>query len=596
MAIRTLAELFLLAAGRSRPDLLLHKVGGTYQPIATAEFVSGVQRLSKALQALGVARGDRVALMAENGPHWPLVDFATLCMGGIVVPIYPTLLPKDAAYIVGDSGARVVFVQGRERLEGLLGHRASLPSVQHIVLIEDGARPGDGYTTLDAAIELGAGADPAAFEAEARKAQPDDLATFIYTSGTTGNPKGVMLTHHNITSNLVDALKVLDIESDFTALSFLPLSHSFERTVDYIYFYRGCSIGYAESIQTIGQNLGEVKPHVFVAVPRVYEKVLSRIYEGVAAAGGAKEKIFRWAVGVGRQALPEVLKGRRPGGLLGLKLGVADKLVFHKIRERLGGRFAFAVSGGAPLAREVAEFFWGAGVRIYEGYGLTETSPVLTINSHGAAKLGSVGRAIPNVELRIAEDGEILARGPNIMKGYWNNPEATAEVIDAEGWFHTGDIGHLDGDGFLFITDRKKELIVTAGGKNIAPAPIENALKASRYIGQAVVIGDRRKFISALIVPDFEALRPWARANGVAFTSDDELVAAPEVRKLIADEIAPVNAELAQYERIKAWELLPRELTLETGELTPTQKVKRRVVNKSFATQIDRMYEGRGGD
>ena len=596
MAIRTLAELFLLAAGRSRPDLLLHKVGGSYQPVSTAEFVSRVQRLSKALQELGVARGDRVALMAENAPHWPIVDFATLCMGGITVPIYPTLLPKDAAYIVSDCGAEVVFVQGRERLDGLLAHRSSTPAVKHVVLIEDGAQAGDGYTTFDAVLERGAGVDPAAFEAEARKAQPDDLATFIYTSGTTGNPKGVMLTHHNISSNIVDALKMLDIEAEFTALSFLPLSHSFERVVDYIYFYRGCSIGYAESIQTVGQNLGEVKPHVFVAVPRVYEKVLSRVHEGVAAAGGAKEKIFNWAVGVGRQAVPDFLKGKRPGGLLGLKWGVADKLVFGKIRERLGGRFAFAVSGGAPLAREVAEFFWGAGVRIYEGYGLTETSPVLTINSHGATKLGSVGRAIPNVELRIAEDGEILARGPNIMKGYWNNPEATAEVIDGEGWFHTGDIGHVDADGFLFITDRKKELIVTAGGKNIAPAPIENALKASRYIGQAVVIGDRRKFISALIVPDFEALRPWARANGVTFASDEELVASPAVRKLFVDEIAPVNAELAQYEKIKAWELVPREMTLETGELTPTQKVKRRVVNKNFAAQIDRMYEGRGGD
>src|SRR5687768_1609198 len=404
MAIRTLAELFLLAAGRSRSDQFLHKVGGSYRPIPTADFVSRVQRLSKALQELGVARGDRVALMAENGPHWPVVDFATLCMGGIVVPIYPTLLPRDAAYIVNDSGAKVVFVQGRERLEGMLAHRDSTSSVQDLVLIEDGAQPGEGHTTLEAVLERGAGVDLAAFEAEARKAKPEDLATFIYTSGTTGNPKGVMLTHENISTNLVDALKMLDIEADFTALSFLPLSHSFERTVDYIYFYRGCSIGYAESIQTIGQNLGEVKPHVFVAVPRVYEKVLSRVYEGVTAAGGAKERIFKWAVGVGRQAVPDFLKGKKPGGLLGLKYGVADKLVFGKIRERLGGRFAFAVSGGAPLAREVAEFFWGAGVRIYEGYGLTETSPVLTINSHGATKLGSVGRAIPNVELRIAED------------------------------------------------------------------------------------------------------------------------------------------------------------------------------------------------
>jgi long-chain acyl-CoA synthetase len=595
MSIRTLAELFLVTAKYDKPDHLLHKVGGSYRPISTRELVSRVQRLAKALQELGVRRGDRVALMAENGPHWPLVDFATLCMGGVLVPIYPTLLAKDAAYISNDSGSRVIFVQGRERLEGVLAHRAGTPSIEQVVLIDDGAQPGEGYTTLAAVLERGAGADPAAFEAEARKAQPDDLATFIYTSGTTGNPKGVMLTHGNIASNIVDALKNLDIEAEFTALSFLPLSHSFERTVDYIYFYKGCTIGYAESINTIGQNLGEVKPHVFVAVPRVYEKVLSRVYEGVTAAGGAKEKIFNWAVRVGRAAVPLLLAGKSPGGLLALKYSVADKLVFGKIRERLGGRFAFAVSGGAPLAREVAEFFWGAGVRIFEGYGLTETSPVLTINSHGHAKLGSVGRVIPNVEVKIAEDGEILARGPNIMKGYYNNQEATREAIDEQGWFHTGDVGHLDSDGFLFITDRKKELIVTAGGKNIAPAPIENALKASRYIAQAVVIGDRRKFISALIVPDFEALRPWARSNSVNFASDEELIKAPAVRELITGEVAPVNAELAQYEQIKKWDLLPRELTLETGELTPTQKVKRRVVNTNFQAQIDRMYEG-GGD
>jgi long-chain acyl-CoA synthetase len=596
MSIRTLNELFLVAAGHDRPDCLQHKVNGRYVPISTAELVTRVQRLAHALQAMGVARGDRVALMADNGPSWPLVDFATLGMGGVLVPIYPTLLPEGAAYIVQDSGAKVLFVQGRERLDGLLALRADMPSVEHVVLLDDGGQAGPDHTTLAATLERGDGADRASFETTARQATPADLATFIYTSGTTGNPKDVMLTHGNIASNVVDGLSSIDVEGSFTALSFLPLSHSFERTVDYIYFYKGCSVAYAESITTVAQNLQEVNPHLFVAVPRVYEKVLSRIHENIAQAGGVKEKLFRWAVEVGRQSLPARLAGKSPGGLLGMKLALADKLVFSKIKARLGSRFEFAMSGGAPLPRDVAEFFWGAGVRVFEGYGLTETSPVLTVNTPRKVKLGSVGTAIPNVQLRIAEDGEILAKGPNIMMGYFNNPEATAEVIDADGWFHTGDIGHLDAEGFCFITDRKKELIVNAYGKNIAPAPIENALKASRFIGQAVVIGDRRKFLSALVVPDFEALRPWARAQGIEFADDAQLVAAPAVRELFAREIAPVNDKLARYERIQVWDLAPAEFTLEGGELTPTQKVKRRVVNTKYKGLIDRMYETAVGE
>jgi long-chain acyl-CoA synthetase len=597
MSVRTLAELFLHVAGHDRPDRLQHKVDGRYVPISTAELVGRVRRLSRALQALGVARGDRVALMADNGPHWPLVDFATLCMGGVLVPVYPTLLPEGAAYIVNDSGAKVLFVQGEERLRSLLALRQEMPHLQQVVSIDGAA--GEGYSTLEAVLARGEGADVATFETEARKARPEDLATFIYTSGTTGNPKGVMLTHQNVTSNVVDSSQCIAIEGGHTALSFLPLSHSFERTVDYIYFYRGCSIAYAESIQTVAQNLNEVKPHIFVSVPRVYEKVLSRILENVTQTGGIKEKLFHWAVGVGRQSLAWRLKEERPPGLLGLKLAAADKLVFSKIRARLGGRFVFAVSGGAPLPREVAEFFWGAGVRIFEGYGLTETSPVLTVNMPKRAKLGTVGPAIPNIQLRIAEDGEILAKGPNIMKGYYNNPEATAEAIDKEGWFHTGDIGIVDSEGFLAITDRKKELIVNAYGKNIAPAPIENALKASRYIGQAVVLGDRHKFLAALLVPDFEALRPWARGQGVTFADDAELVRAPQVRKLIAAEVEPVNAKLARFERIQAWDLLPAEFTLEGGELTPTQKVKRRVITQKYKDVIDQLYrqaEAAGGD
>ncbi|HTQ79413.1 MAG TPA: long-chain fatty acid--CoA ligase, partial [Thermoanaerobaculia bacterium] len=553
------------------------------------ELVDRVRRLWKGLGEIGVAPGDRVALMAENGPHWPTVDFATLTSGAVLVPIYPTLLPDQAAYIANDCGAKVVVAETRAHLDGLLGLADQLPQVQKFVLIK-GQSDDPRVVTLDRLIELGAGVDIAAFEARARAVKPEDLATFIYTSGTTGQPKGVMLTHDNLASNVAASIPAIEIEPSFVALSFLPLSHSFERTVDYIYFYKGCSIAYAESVAAVAQNMQEVRPQVFVSVPRVYEKVLSRVQENVAQSSPIKQKIFAWAQGVAHEALPYRLKHRSPSGLLGLKLALADKLVFAKIRERLGGRFQFAVSGGAPLARDVAEFFWGAGVPIYEGYGLSETSPVISVNTPEAVKLGTVGRAVAGVTVRIAEDGEILARGHNVMKGYWNLPEATAEAIDQEGWFHTGDIGEVDAEGFLRITDRKKELIINAYGKNIAPAPIENSLKSSRFISQAVVIGDRRKFLSALLVPDFEALKPWLEKQGL-HGEIQTLLGNPQVRALYEAEVQAVNKTLAHYEQITAWELLPAEFTLETGELTPTQKVKRRVIYKKYGDVIDRLYE-----
>jgi long-chain acyl-CoA synthetase len=588
-SVSTLSELFLKAASYNKPDCLMSKIGGTYQPISTAELVDRVRRLSKALLGLGVERGDRVALMSENGPHWPTVDFATLCAGAALVPIYPTLLPDQASYIAGNCGAKVVIAETAAHLEGFLAHADELPEVRHFVLIK-GTSSDPRVMTLDQLIEQGAGADAAEFEARARAVQPDDLATFIYTSGTTGTPKGVMLTHRNIASNVSSGLSVLHLQPSFVALSFLPLSHSFERTVDYCYFLTGCTIAYAESVAVVAQNMAEVKPHLFVSVPRVYEKVYSKVQEGVAAGSPIKQKLFAWAVGLGRQALPYRLKQQKPPGFLGIQLGLADKLVFSKIKARLGGRFEFAISGGAPLARDIAEFFWGAGLPIYEGYGLSETSPVISVNTREHVKMGSVGQPIPGIEVKIAGDGEILSRGPNIMKGYWGMEKETAEVIDAEGWFHTGDIGEVDSEGFLRITDRKKELIINAYGKNVAPAPIENTLKGSRFIGQAVVIGDRRKFLSALLVPDFEALKPWAEKQGIGTGSNEQLIADPRVRELIGKEVAAVNANLAGFEKIVAWELLPNEFTLETGEITPTLKVKRRVINQKYGDVIDRLY------
>jgi len=598
MSISTLTELFFKAASHNKPDCLLHKMGGAYHPISTAELVDRVRRLWKGLGEIGVQPGDRVALMSENGPHWPTVDFATLAAGAVLVPIYPTLLPDQAAYIANDCGAKVVVAETRAHLDGLLGLAAQLPQVQKYVLIQ-GQSDDPRVVTLDQLIERGAGVDVAAFEARARSVKPDDLATFIYTSGTTGQPKGVMLTHGNLASNVSASIPAIDIERSYTALSFLPLSHSFERIVDYIYFYNGCSIAYAESVAAVVQNMQETRPHVFVSVPRVYEKFLARVQENVAQSSPFRQKIFAWAQGVGRESLPYRLAQKHPGGLLGLKLALADKLVFHKIRERLGGRFVFAVSGGAPLARDLAEFFWGIGVPIFEGYGLSETSPVISVNTPAAVKMGTVGRPVQGVTVRIAEDGEILAKGPNVMQGYWHLPEATAEAVDKEGWFHTGDIGELDPQGFLRITDRKKELIINAYGKNIAPAPIENSLKSSRFIGQAVVIGDRRKFLSALLVPDFEALKPWAEKQGIATADPATYLANPQVRAIYEGEVQAVNQGLAHYEQISALELLPADFTLETGELTPTQKVKRRVVYKKYGDVIDRLYEraeaGRAG-
>jgi len=584
MPIRTLSELIGATLRRDKPDCLQHKVDGRYVPIPTREFAARVRRLAAALDAAGIRPGDRIAQMAENGPHWPTVDFAALALGAVHVPIYPTLLPEGAAYIVRDSGARILFVQGAERMAGLVGVRDRMPSIERIVVIGE-APPTDGVTGFE---ELLAGAPDipdAQFDAWLARARPEDLATLIYTSGTTGDPKGVMLTHGNLASNVEASCKALAIQPGWTALSFLPLAHSFERTVTYIYFNLGVSIAYAESVQAVAQNLAEVRPQIFVSVPRIYEKVMARAWETARAAGGLRHAIFRWAVKVGREHVADRIAERPPS----LRLRIADKLVFAKIRARLGGRFEMAASGGAPLARDVAEFFWGAGVRIFEGYGLTETSPVLTVNRPRRARLGSVGEAIEGVELRIAEDGEILARGPGIMRGYFGKPEATAEVIDADGWFHTGDIGNVDPDGYLHITDRKKELLVNAYGKNVAPAPIENALKESRWISQAVVVGDRRQYLSALIVPDFEALRAWAAGQGIA-GEPAALIAEPRVRALVAADVAAVNSRLARYEQVRNWELLPAEFTLEGGELTPTLKVKRRVINSKYKELLDRLY------
>jgi len=589
MVPQTLAELFLIAAKHDKPDSLLHKVGGRYVPMSTEELVDRVRRLAAVFIDDGIQPGDRVALMAENGPHWPTIDFAALCSGAVLAPVYPTLSGEDAAYVINDCDARVLFVQDEERLQELLEVRDRWPGVETIVMIDSGTQS-EEVLSFTKMLSDHRPLDAEEFERRAHAVKPEDLATFIYTSGTTGKPKGVMLTHGNIATNVAAVAHLLEMDSAWTALSFLPLSHSFERTVDYVYFYLGISVAYAESVQTVAENLAEVRPHFFVSVPRIYEKVLARVQDNVAHGSALKQKIFGWAQGVAKQALPWRLRRETPPGWLGVKLRLADKLVFGKLKARLGGRFRMAASGGAPLARDVAEFFWGAGIEIYEGYGLSETAPVLSVNTPRNVKLGTVGPAIEGVQLLIAPDGEILAKGPNVMQGYYNLPEATREAFDDDGWFHTGDIGEIDADGFLHITDRKKEIIVNAYGKNVAPAPIENLLKASRFIEQAVVIGDRRKFLSALLVPDFEALGAWAEEQGIK-DEGEALTRDATVRRLYAGEVDRVNQRLSHPEQIRAWDLLSQPLTIESGELTPTLKVKRRVIHERYANCIDQMYD-----
>ncbi|HZI66213.1 MAG TPA: long-chain fatty acid--CoA ligase [Thermoanaerobaculia bacterium] len=590
--VRTLCDVFLSAAASGKPDLLISKVGGAWTPISARDFGFTVRSVSLGLNGLGVQPGDRVAILSENRPEWAMADYAILCAGAWSVPIYPTLPAHQIAPLVNDCGAKAIFVSTLEQLGKVLQIKAQCPTLDHVIAIDASPPAEPGYLSFNALADKGRPTlemSPAVFEQRAARVKPEDVATIIYTSGTTGEPKGAMLTHSNFVSNVTASCEVVPITGDAVALSFLPLSHVFERMLDYAYLYRGSSIAYAESIDKLKDNFVEVNPHAFGAVPRVYEKVHARIIEKVEAGSGLKKKLFYWAVGVGRERVAyEERRQPVPGGLA-RKAKIADKLVFSKIRHALGNRFRYAVSGGAPLSRDLAEFFVGAGVMIYEGYGLTETSPVIAVNGPNAWRLGTVGKPLANVEVRIAPDGEILTRGPHVMKGYFNKPAATAEAIDPEGWFHTGDIGKLDEDGFLVITDRKKDLIVLAGGKNVAPQPIENELKGSPFIGVPIVLGDRHKFIAAVIVPNFDRLREHVRSSD--WTVDwAKLDSDPVVRGLYQQEIDEYNADKPHHEQIHAFAILSSDLTIEDGSITPTLKVKRRILESRYKELIDAMY------
>ncbi|HKC24151.1 MAG TPA: long-chain fatty acid--CoA ligase, partial [Thermoanaerobaculia bacterium] len=584
---RTLVDIFRGLERLEKPDLLLVKQGGAWRPISSAEFVARVKGLHAALATLGVEPGGRVALLSENRPEWSIVDFACQTYGAAMVPIFPTMVSEQTEYLLKDSGATVAFASTSEQAKKVLDARPSCRLLAHVFGFDAVGLPGvRSYDELLAAGKKAHDADPSAFDRRCDARTPEDLATLIYTSGTTGEPKGAMLTQRNFVSNVVAGCELLPFDSSAVALSFLPLSHVFERTIEYCYFYRGATIAYAESIDKLRDNLSEVNPHLFGAVPRVYEKVYARIQDKVEKSSPLRKKLFAAAIDTGKEVLKLREKKQTPGAALALKHFVFERLVYRKIRSALGSRFRFAISGGAPLAKDLAQFFWAIGVEVYEGYGLTETSPVIAVSCPSAWRLGTVGKILPGVEAKIAPDGEILARGPNIMKGYWNKPEATRDAIDSEGWFHTGDIGKIDEDGFLAITDRKKEILVNSNGKNIAPAPIEGFLKGDPFVSQPVVIGDRRRFLTCLIVPNFEKLEEWARANGLGKLSHEELIREERVRQVFQKTVDQWNQGRPHEQTIGKFALLPEELTIEGRELTPTLKVKRRVIDEKYKTVI----------
>lgn len=589
--VHTLCDIFINAADSGKPNLFVAKTGGEWRPISARDFGFTVRALSLGLNALGVQPGDRVAILSENRPEWTMSDYAILCCGGWSVPIYPTLPAAQIAPLLNDSGARAVFVSTADQLAKIESIHAECPALEYVIAYEVAAPARPGYMSFGQAVDKGRATlemSPGLFDQRASRVQPDDVATIIYTSGTTGEPKGSMLTHRNFVANVEGSLERVPISAEGTALSFLPLSHVFERMLDYAYHYKSATVTFAESIDKLRDNFLEVNPDCFGAVPRVYEKVQARILDRVAASPAIRRKLFAWALQVGLDRIDREEKGETPSP--SWQFRIADRLVLSKIRSLLGSRFRFAVSGGAPLSRDLARFFLAAGVRIYEGYGLTETSPVIAVNGPTAWRLGTVGKPISNIEVKIADDGEILTRGPCVMKGYYKKAEATAEAIDAEGWFHTGDIGHLDADGFLAITDRKKDLIVLAGGKKAAPQPIENELKKSPFISLPIVLGDRHKFLAALLVPNFERLADYAKEKGITI-EDGKIDANPEIRALFQREIDEYNRDKPHHEQLRAFAILPADLTIEDGSITPTLKVKRRILEKRYAALIDAMYQ-----
>ncbi len=571
-------------ADRDLPNAMCYRKGGVWHQISGKRVYQQVIDVAQFLRAQGLKKGDRVAIVSENRPEWAVTDFAAQILGLVDVPIYPTLTAEQMQFILKDSGTQIAFVSSYEQLNKMLGVRGQT-DVKTIVVMDD---VGTGQDVVEMS-SLYKASQPSSRNAEldaiGAAILPQDLCTIIYTSGTTGTPKGVMLTHGNICSNINDSTNTFHWSSGQGFVSFLPLSHITARHLDYVMMVSGIGISYCPSFDDLPKVLKEVAPRNFVSVPRVYEKVRKEAER--RAASGIKKTLLEWALRVGREHRAEILAGKTPTSF---SWKLANALVFRKVKAGLGGRIECCIAGGAPLGIDTAEWFADVGIVIFEGYGLTETSPVIAINTHEHLRLGTVGPPLPHVECKIAEDGELLVRGPSVTSGYWNLPEETKNAFE-NGWFRTGDIGHIDSDGFLSITDRKKDLIKTSGGKMIAPQPIENALKDNPLVAQAAVVGDKRKFVSVIIAPSFPLLEDWAKNEGITFTSRQELVAQPKVRALFEGIVSKLNERLAHFETVKKIILVPDEFSIATGEITPSLKLKRRVVEAKYRPMIEAIYE-----
>ncbi len=571
---------------------LSHKVDKKYQDISYATLAERIKDFCLGLTELGLQKGDRVALLSENRPEWAITDLATLAGGGVTVPMFSTLTSAQVEYIVRDSGAKILCVSSERQLQKIKDWDANVPTnLQHIVIFDD--LQDDSVRTFDQVCELGQQVENGdqVYQQASEAVGPDDLASIIYTSGTTGDPKGAMLTHSNFMSNAQAAMRIVSITPDDVFLSFLPLSHVFERMGGhYLPLSGGATIAYAENLFTIRQDMQEVRPTIMMSVPRLYEGMHERIIRSVKEGSSTKQKIFHWSVGVGAKVSQVIQRKRKPNPILSLKASIANKLVFQKLKAVTGGRLRFFVSGGAPLSKAIAEFFHAAGILILEGYGLTETSPVISVNQPDRWKFGTVGPIVPGVEVKIAEDGEILSRGPHIMQGYFNKPSDTAEAIDADGWFHTGDIGEIDEEGFLAITDRKKNILVLSNGKNVAPQPIENQLKQSPYISEIMLLGDQHKSVAALIVPSLDEIKEYAKEQQLETGDMAALLQTQEIQRLIRGEINQYSSDLADFERVRMFTLMAEEFSEESGEMTPTLKLKRSVVMENHKAAIEQMY------
>ena len=578
MSLQTLNDIFFAIAARNQSEFVLRRSDAGWVPVSSKQFAAKVAGVARELRSWGIGPGDRIAILSENRYEWVVADFAALLLGAVVVPVYTTLTAEQIAYLLRDSRPRVIFVSTEQHLAKLLSIREQT-GLEKIVVMDQVVS--ERAIRMSAMVQSSSGS---AAESIARVMQPNDLATIIYTSGTTGVPKGVMLTHGNMASNIDAFLSPFAFRMGMRCVSFLPLSHVTARSVDMGLLYRGVTLAHVPAVDQVAQSLLEIKPNILLSVPRLYEKVHAQVE--LRAHSFPKKQIYRWALSTGCSCREQILAGETPGSA---SWKLADRLVFSKIREGIGGRVSIFISGGAPLGRQLAEWYADVGIRIHEGYGLTETSPVIAVNTPAAHRIGSVGKPLANVEVRIADDGEILVRGPSVFHAYWNKPDETREAF-VDDWFKTGDIGRLDEDGFLYVTDRKKDLIKTSGGKFIAPQPIENALKHNPLIAEAVVVGDKRKFPAVLIFPDFAALESTAKRENLQYASREELIALTPVRKWYEEIVEELNRTLAQFEKLKEFRLIVEELSAITNTMTASMKIRRRAIEERFQNKIDEIY------